>query len=481
MVSRHKGRSGYGSGHTGNVSLVSGMAPSFSRIEDPVKGDLSETFIDRYRAWGSTVTDAPPQYHTVNGVVILSTIMAPHAILRANHAIIRPNIWAMILAGTTLTRKSTTMDMAKSLLNDLGLDYLMGTDGSPEGIMSEMHDRDGKVSLFHRDEITGWIESTKKDYMAGLLQSFTRFYDCQEEKRVLRSGTVIVKEPRLVIMSGGIKQEMEHLITLEHINSGFLPRFIMISGTTSLEKIRPFGPPTNDKGGHDLRDDILEELREINDFWTPAPTTTTVQTTLGTKTILSHPSASEMKATPDAWTRIALLKEDAYALGARSLNDQLYTPILDRLSNSVIKTAMLIAGARRSTDIKYEDVIQAIRYGNAWLTTMMKFAEAVESSPDMTMWERKVDKIIKYMRVVRDNEDRPVTRSEIERRFRISSKHIGDIETTMTHRGYIDVKAVPSKSRSGKPRVEYTLVDDPFTTPSPISGTRASDSEREWG
>lgn len=464
---------------TGNVFLVRGTNPTFTRIEDPEGCDLPETFLDRYRSWGMSVTDAPGQYHTINGVVILSVLMAPHAVLRANHAIIRPNIWAMILAGTTLTRKSTTMDKAKGILDDLGLDYLMGTDGSPEGILAEMRDRDGKVSLFHRDEITGWIKSTNRDYMVGLLESFTRFYDCQPEKRVLRSGTIEIREPRLVIMSGGIRTEMEHLITPEHINSGFIPRFIMVSGNADPDQLRPFGPPLEETLGHDPRDDILSELTKINDFWTPLPVTTTVQTSLGTKTIVSNPPPSEMKATPDAWARIALLKDDSNRMGQRSVNEQLYTPILDRLSNSIIKVAMLLAGSRCSNIITYQDIVQAIRYGNQWLTTMMKFAEAVESAPDMTMWEKKVDKIVKYMAKIRDNEGRPVTRSEIERRFRISSKHISDIEATLTHREYVEIKSVPSSARSGRPRVEYYLVNDPFASDSTLVSPYNAEKRRE--
>src|ERR1044072_4964991 len=181
---------------SGNVFLTKrGGTPTFVRIEDPELDDLPETFLDRYREWGATVTDAPAQYHTLNGVLILSTIVCPYTALATSYGEIRPNVWGMILAGTTITRKSTTMDLAQSVLDELGIDFLMGTDGSPEGILSEMADRDGKVSMFHRDEITGWVEnSIKKDYMSGLLESFTRMYDGKPESRVLRSGKIDVKK-----------------------------------------------------------------------------------------------------------------------------------------------------------------------------------------------------------------------------------------------------------------------------------------------
>ena len=123
-------------------------------------------------------------------------------------------------------------------------DFLMGTEGSPEGILTELQDRDGKASIFHRDEITGFIDAAvRKEYNAGILQSLTSLYDGRPEKRTLRSGTINVKKPRLIIWCGGIKTQMQEAVTIEHIRSGFLPRFIVVSGTTTSDQLRPIGPP----------------------------------------------------------------------------------------------------------------------------------------------------------------------------------------------------------------------------------------------
>lgn len=447
-------------GVTGNLSLIRGAAPTFSRIEDPELADLPLTFVDRYRDWGSTVTDAPSQYHTLNAVVILSTIMCPYVSLKTSYGEIRPNIWSMILAGTTVTRKSTTMDMAKGVLTDVGLDYLMGTDGSPEGILGEMADRDGKVSMFHRDEITGWIETMRKDYMSGLLESFTRMYDGMEEMRMLRSGKIEVKKPRLVIMSGGIKTRMAELITMDHIRSGFFPRFILVSGTTTPDQIRPIGPPTTMPSGVNPRDLILQEVQDMMSFWIPAPKTTTVTIAGMQKNIISKGTAPEMSATDDAWTRIRQLKDDAVNMGYVSPTPELYTPLLDRLSNSVIKVAILIAGADKRTVIDYTDVVQAVRYSQEWLTSVMDFAQAVEQAPDVSPWEKKADKILKYISDKHRRSGENATRSEIMRRFHVRQKDVGDVESTLIARGHIKLNTVVSMgTKTGKGRVEYQLVD----------------------
>jgi hypothetical protein len=227
------------------------------------KGDSEpqETFIDRYVEYGWSVTDAPRQYHVAGGAIILSAIICPHVTLPARHTKIRPNIWAMILAGTTVTRKSTSMDLAVRMLGEVlsSDDFLMGTDGSPEGILTELQARDGKASLFHRDEITGFIEAaTKKEYNAGMLQSLTSLYDGRQEKRTLRSGNIDVKKPRLILWCGGIKSQMQEVLSIEQIRSGFIPRFIVVSGTTTSDQIRPIGPPVDVDETEDIKAKIVE-------------------------------------------------------------------------------------------------------------------------------------------------------------------------------------------------------------------------------
>ena len=72
-------------------------------------------FIDEYKAWGSQACDAPPQYHIAGACIIMSTLMAHRIKLATSFGSIIPNLWFMILADTTLTRKSTTMDMATDI------------------------------------------------------------------------------------------------------------------------------------------------------------------------------------------------------------------------------------------------------------------------------------------------------------------------------------------------------------------------------
>lgn len=429
------------------------------------KGDSEpeETFIDRYVEYGWSVTDAPRQYHVAGGAVILSAIICPHVTLPAQHTKIRPNLWAMILAGTTVTRKSTSADLAVRTLGEvLSIeDYLMGTDGSPEGILTELQERDGKASLFHRDEITGFIESaTKKEYNAGILQALTSLYDGRQEKRTLRSGTIIVKKPRLILWCGGIKSQMQEVLSIEHIRSGFIPRFIVVSGTTTSDQIRPIGPPVDTDEVDSVKSRIVDELYSIVDFWMPKPKVQ--QMTLGStttkRTIMQ--GEREMTATPEAWDRMKWLTFDAVKLGENSSSPDIYTPMYVRLADSVIKIAILLTGARKSLTVEFNDICQAIRLADIFVDSATDFARGVEQAPDINPWEKKADKILKY---IRDKHPAPVPRQDIMRRFHVKSKDLGDVEQTMIMRGHIKLSVkkgfTANGSRSSRERVEYCLVD----------------------
>lgn len=450
-----------------------------------------ETFIDRYVAYGFSVTDAPKQYHVAGGAVILSAIICPHVTLPAQHTKIRPNLWTLILAGTTVTRKSTSMDLAVRTLSEVldTEDFLMGTDGSPEGILTELQVRDGKASLFHRDEITGFIEAaTKKEYNAGMLQSLTSLYDGRHEKRALRQGNIDVKKPRLIMLCGGIKSQMQDVLSIEHIRSGFIPRFIVVTGSTTSDQMRPIGPPLESDFSESLKEKIVEELYSLADFWMPKPEVQ--QMTLGgtavQRTVMR--GEREMKATPEAWRRMQNLTIDAVKLGESSSSPEIYMPMYARLADSIIKLAILLAGARRSLTLEFSDVCQAIRLADIFLDSATEFAGAVEQAPDINPWEKKAEKILKYMRAIYPE---PLSKSVLMRHFHVKAKDMPDLEQTLTMRGQIKIVVNRGLTKHGtkvpRERVEYHLADQlpnkerttndgTLLIPSGDSGPETSDS-----
>src|SRR5690606_15542608 len=205
------------------------IVPSRNRLSQLITDDEAEAaemaggFVEDYIGWAKSLSDAAWQYHQAGGFIILSALLSGAVRIPTSYGNILPNLWFMILGNTTLTRKSTSMDIAiEGLLEHVNDSALLATDGSIEGLMTALQGRPGKPSIFLRDEFTGLIDQVgRKDYYSGMLESLTKLSDGKNTKRILRSETIEIKEPVFIIYAGGIKSKMLQILRDEHIISGF--------------------------------------------------------------------------------------------------------------------------------------------------------------------------------------------------------------------------------------------------------------------
>ena len=450
---------------------------SFLRPEDPPEEDLPKTFIDAYVEWAHTVTDAPKQYHKAVGAAILSTTMAPYISLPTQQGVFVPNIWIMLLGGTTLTRKSTCLDMGRQLMDEVLDDYLLANDGSPEGLLTEIADRDGKSSNFHRDEIAGFIDTViHKDYMAGTVEHLTRLYDGQPQTRILRKEKIEIKNPYLIIMSGGILSRMQEIVSMEHVRSGFIPRFILVMGTADPEQMRPIGPPLDDEemlkalGEMSQRQKLIDLLWRIKHHYNaPEPTVNeddsgsladnVIHIKLkGSPATIMKPKTKHVRlqGTPEFWARLQDLDRDSRTMGINTTDPELYCALYDRLKNSVIKLAILLCGADLRDKITAEDLQRAIYYGEEWLQNATNFAVSIEQKPDMNRYEKKMDKIAGW---IRTSYPTPHSQSETMEKFRLRKSEMPDIEATMVERNMISITRASNSSKLAGTKIWYSVTD----------------------
>jgi len=385
-----------------------------------------DTFVERYIKWASSLGDAARQYHQAGAFMILSSILAGAVRLPTSFGVIMPNLWFMLLADTTLTRKSTAMDIANDIVDEVDPDVLMATDGSLEGLMQSLEIRPGRPSLFLRDEVSGLIESmSRKDYMAGMAEALTKLYDGKTMKRVLKRETVTVKEPCLLFFAGGIKTRVQSLLTLEHVASGFVPRFIFITAESDVSKLKPLGPPTADR--LEERDVLIEELREIKERYNRS-----AEVILKGQVV----SVSEMRTyahlNEEAWQRYNQLEATLLYAGVNSDQPDIMTPVYDRLAKSMLKAAVLIAAAR-STDgieieVRLEDLLVAIRYGQGWKEHAEDIINGIGRTANEVLLQRIYQSIRKHP---------GSARSKLMQWYHLEARQADIIFSTLEQRGLI--------------------------------------------
>jgi len=357
-----------------------------------------ETFVERYIQWASTLGDAAKAYHQAGALMILSSLLAGTIRLPTSFGVIMPNLWFMLLADTTLTRKSTAMDIAMDMLDAVDDNVLLATDGSLEGLMQSLEIRPGKPSMFLRDEFSGLIEAmTRKDYYAGMAEALTKLYDGKTMKRVLKRETVTVREPCLLIFAGGIKTRVQSLLTLDHVSSGFVPRFLFLTAESDVSTLQPLGPPTPEN--LEGRQELIEELEELRDRYI-----VTHEVIVKGNVVDISEARWDAKLTPEAWQRYNQLEATLLYSGVNSDQPDIMTPVYDRLAKSILKVAVLIAATRPQEElvvVEIEDLLQAIMYGEGWRTYATEIVNGIGRSANEILLQRVFKSIRKHPGIAR--------------------------------------------------------------------------------
>jgi hypothetical protein len=420
---------------THESNLKAGLAPI--RDEPPILSDLerkevesSVCFVERYISWARTVGDAAPQYHQASAFILLSSMLAGSVVLPTSFGKIYPNLWYMILADSTVTRKSTAMGLAVDLIEELDDNLIIATDGTIEGLTAQLAARPGKVSLFPRDEFTGLMEQiAKKDYMAGMPEFFTHLYDGRNQKRRLRKEEFTIKQPRLVIYAGGIKSRMQALVSHEHVLSGFLPRFVFITAKTDPTKIKPLGPPTEqDLTGRDM---IKNELVDIRNHYSTA----VQQLLVNGQVVGTTPRLYEAGLTRDAWGRFNQIDQTLTTIAADAGDfSDILLPTYARLSFSILKAAVLIAASRERQEgvlVEEHDIVHAAYYGEGW----RRYAQEMVTNVGKSDLEHKINLIGNAI-----HKSGHIQRSILMQRYHLTSSETNQIVRTLTERGEINVE-----------------------------------------
>jgi len=412
--------------HYNLVPTPTAVIPSLITTEEVRKAQARDTFVERYIRWATELSDAAPQYHQAGAFIILSALISGSLRLPTSFGPVIPNLWFMILADTTLTRKSTSMRIAMNVLDEVMPSAMMATDGSMEGILSALKDRPRTASIYLRDEFAGLLDAmAHKDYMAGMAETFTKLYDGDSLKRLLRKDEIQIRQPIFIMYTAGTKTRIQNLLTETHIDSGFIPRFIFLTAVADPSRVRPVGPPA--PMNYQARNAIIDELSNIN-FRFNSPR---LVISPGGQTSSNLRPEFEAELTPEAWARYnefeTTLTNAALETGLPHL-----TPVYDRLAKSTLKAAMLITASYKGEDtdkitIEKDDLTHAIYYAQYWFNYASEIVNSIGDSQD----ERVMKQIVDFVNIAGKL---GVTRAEIMRRYKLDAKRTDLLLSTLLQR-----------------------------------------------
>lgn len=212
-------------------------------------------WLDDYLVWTKKSCPLAPEiFHEAMALWLLATVSTRRMKLVMGGQEIYPNLYVMVVAKTSLYRKSTAMNEAKKLLKQAGLEcLLLPTDVTPEALFDElagvkpvnfeslsMEDRRewlmGRAvaaqRAFIKDECSSIFANLKKDYNAGLTELLLEGYqgDGGKLRKLLKSkGLISVKDMCLSFLGATTPVMYAKYITNEETENGFVARFAIVT------------------------------------------------------------------------------------------------------------------------------------------------------------------------------------------------------------------------------------------------------------
>jgi hypothetical protein len=393
----------------------------------------SSTFLDEYRAWASSATDAIPEFHDISMLIVLSAIVATSVKIETSIGYIVPNLWGLLLGESTVTRKTTAMRMAIDFLMAMDPAMLVANDGSSEGMLQAVSERPNKSSIFHRDEVSGLFDSMMhKDYMSSMQETLTHLYDAPlVYRRRLRKETISIESPSFVMLFGGTPDRVYASIDDSFVYSGFLPRFLVVIGDRDEDsKIKPLGPPKEINLAK--RAVIMNKLADLYENYA-----CDVDQKIGGVKMKTSPRYMA-RLTADAWGANQEFEMMLIRAARTSLLPNLALPTFDRLSKSLLKISVILAATRQKPGevvsnepviiVERDDVLNA-----AWfIQGIGGNAVNLIVNAGKSLHEKKVEKIFEFVQ-----EHPGISRSDILRRFHLSAKEGELILQTLEQRALV--------------------------------------------
>jgi hypothetical protein len=291
-----------------------------------------ESFVTKYVEHVRKRTDAPEQAHELKAFAILSVLVGPalRIPLAISNTGLRLILWTCYIVNSTEGRKTTVVNFALDLLTAvLGERAILSWEGSPQGIIQRLQERDGLATAFIRDEYSGLLEQMHRGgHMAGLQEVFIRAYDgriienVRTRKRNKNTGELHddidrALNPYLVKIMGTVRDAFVSRADIGDIVSGFLARFVFVTGTAHP---RPVTRTTDQ-----MRDEWEDLVAHARDFHQRAQRITSIDVS-------------------DAVLEAHWHLEQAWAARARASNHpQAAGPALKRLADAVLTCAALLA------------------------------------------------------------------------------------------------------------------------------------------
>jgi hypothetical protein len=215
-------------------------------------------FFEKYRRFAGGITDAPGVFHDYVARTVVGTALGNRVWIPFGDKEVRPNLWVLLLAPSSLYRKSTAIGIGSGLLEAAHSDALFPAHLSPRGVIFEM--TDSKPSgLFVYPE---WRARGRSIKLAGCRDDDPQLANLCDMlgffRRITAWDRLDVRDSAISILCATSLLRFESSLTACDAEDGFLSRFLFVPARAKERTLVVPGEPDEE-----LRAELHDEIREL--------------------------------------------------------------------------------------------------------------------------------------------------------------------------------------------------------------------------
>jgi len=371
-------------------------------------------FIKEFHQWvrRGRITDAPDLYIDTTALQILSMNIGRTFFMYLGRKKVYANLWCILIGKSSMFRKSTCLDLAKSFIND---NLVFPDEYSSEKLIETIsYKRTGIMTI---DEIMSVSKLWSRDYAQGVKPFLTQLFDAEKDyKRETFEYTLEVKEPYLNIFACSTPVWFQEALSEEDIYGGFLPRFLLIYIWNKKYSYKFPG-----RGDQKKEEEFREFLKNLNKK----------------AEIAINKELKFSKASVKRFSNYASFIEKLICQEGNGLS-----PFLIRLLTYLIKVSILLHFSNtknwNSNEVSLKTLNRAIRYiDSVRLTT-----EKILSRMSFSSYQVLRNKILELLEV-----KEKIQYSELLHKLRVPKTELKKVLDTLVDEEMIEISLMPTKTK----------------------------------
>jgi len=387
-------------------------------------------FFYDFMEYASPLTDAPDEFLFGPALVCVAGVIGNKICIPFGSMQIYPNLWILLLAKSSIFRKSTSITIARQIVEKIEGTVIMPDQSTPETFLEDLQENPCGIYVLY--ELGSFLKNMERSYMRGFKEDLTHIYDCPPKFRRRRKNpkgeriTIEITHPCISLISGSTIEWFLEAVREDDICGGFLPRFLYIPAEIKEKETIILPPPKNLQKENKL----VRKLQRIREK---------------TGQILIHPETETFELYRGWVEKIEKKSQD-------HRQESLLAAFYTRLEIAALKIAMIIEASLNEISDNHtlspESMDYAIKIAD-WFRK--NIAYLLEERLAFTPAEKKKMKILDMLK-----QKDIISHSELLQRSHLSAREFSEVVTTLKQCGKI--KEVSLKGRRGPAGKGYKFI-----------------------